>query len=917
LGQRQFLSKSINLALSVGIGLSGLSFSKSFALTPSARTYYLQAIQAERRGQLDVAEQALRKAISVDPTDYLNFVKLAAVLNQEGKPNEAVSYLQQAAILNPSDDMIQYSLGSLYEQLGQQGKAEVSYLQALRKNSASQTMPGVTFVQPMYYFALLNLSRTEIQLKKYSAATKHYESFLTHYPQHFEARRRLANLYLVTGQNPQAVQQYEILKQRFPGTFEDNVSLAKALTGVNEPQKALEELQVAYAREGNKADIMEEMGRANAALGQTNLAISNYKRAYSLNPSKETLLLTVADLYTAQGQWNGAIEQYQLYLKQHPEDLGTHRQLADAYLENQQYDLALNELSELLNRTDNPGLRYGLQKDIAYSTHMLGDLPKAIGLYEGLLLMPEAANDLQLRMNLALAYQKIGQNEQAAEYFKQVYAGTPERLQAYHINRDEVGGNLAMVLATIADADYKKKDWAAAVSHYGEATIYANHNDVAPYLGLGNAYYALKQNDKAYEAYGEVLARQPRNVTARLYRSQIELASKQNATNASEVAASNPSDEQSIATIEGLAKEQPENTEVLISLGDAYLQKNRDPEAIAAYERALQVSEQTLSPQAALDATAKYNLLMSIGSLWQKQNNFSQARDAYTRAEVINSGFADLHYNLGIVNNELGDLSRSEAEYQKTLTIDPNFSDARYGLAITQDKMGHPQEALQSYELYTQAPNAHYVTDARERIQYLQKNQGKAVTLPPKSQMQQATKSPVMSGSPNGNAALSNKNTLPNKKVTPRVSDQKSTPPRRVEMMRVLPSTPVAKPQGSSVSHPTPTAVTKPAASKAPVQPKVSSTTKLSSGNVPYSSSKKPVASAGKRIDPVPFAKTDVSKPGQHPAAQMPPSLSRIDMARVQQPASSATAEKKPVEPEIKTKPALEAPIAPSESMQP
>jgi tetratricopeptide (TPR) repeat protein len=840
------LSRSCSVLLSVGLSLNCFS-PAALALTPGAHTYYLQAVQAERRGQLDIAEQALRKAIAIDPSDYLNLVKLGAVLNQEGRPNEAISYLQQAATLTPSDDMILYSLGGLYEQLGQPAKAEQAYLQALRKNAATQTAPGIAFAQPMYYFALLNLSRTEIQLKKYPAAINHYQSFLTHYPQHFEARRRLANLYLVTGQNQLAVQQYELLKQRFPGAFEDNVSLARALNGSNEPQKALQELQVAYAREGSKADIMEEMGRANAALGQNDLAISNYRRAYTLNPQKETLLLKMADLYRSQKQWNGAIEEYQLYLKQHPSDLGTHRQLADAYLENQQYDLALTELNELLNRTDNPDLRYGLQKDIAYSTHMLGDLPKAIGLYEGLMLMPEAQNDLQLRMNLALAYHKSNQYEQAAEYYKQVYAASPERLQEYQVNRDQVGNDLAAVLTSMGDNDYKKKDWVAAVSHYGEATVYGNKNDFWPYLGLGNSYYALKQNDKAYEAYGEVLARDPKNVTARLYRSQIELASK---GSGSDLNASGNATGQSLVSLENLAKEQPENSEVLITLGDAYAQKGDDIAAITSYEQALKIG--TANPKdippgtdsatvlgGGMDSTARYNLLMAIGGLWQKQGRFTDAASAYERAQAINSGFADLHYNLGIVNNELGNLKRSEAEYRQALSLDPNATDARYGLAITLDKQGRKEEALEAYEFYAQTPNARYATDARERIQLLRQ-----VNKPqPAAPVSPKLKSPTLNASPASSKPISAKNNALIAKPPSQVSTQSNTlqsnSPRRIDMARTLPAQSASEQSSSNKApHSVPSV---PRIELAPVQAKPpANTAKLPS---------KPVAPSSGRID--------------------------------------------------------------------
>src|SRR6478672_4886179 len=88
-------SLKIPVAFSLAMGLSVLTLA-SWAITPQSYQLYTQAQLAERRSDLDGAERALRQAIAMDPQDYLNYVKLASILNQEGKPNEAVSYYQQA-----------------------------------------------------------------------------------------------------------------------------------------------------------------------------------------------------------------------------------------------------------------------------------------------------------------------------------------------------------------------------------------------------------------------------------------------------------------------------------------------------------------------------------------------------------------------------------------------------------------------------------------------------------------------------------------------------------------------------------------------------------------------------------------------------------------------------------------------------
>lgn len=713
------------VAVSIGLSGSGAIHGNAWALTPGAHNYYLQAVQAEHRGNLKEAEQALRKTITLDPQDYLNAVKLAAILNQLGKPNEAASYYRQALTLNPQDMMILYSLGGIYEQLGQYTKAEEAYTLTLRNN-------------PGYRFALLNLARTEIQQKKYAPAITHYHQFLESYPDHFEARRRLARLYLATGKMSEAVQQYERLKMRFPNQFADHVDLARALNGANDPAKALAELQLADGQEGGKADISEEMGRAHAALGQGELAILNFRKAYALNPQKEELLLRIGDLQRERKQWNEAIESYQTFLKLHPDNRPVRRTLADTYLENRQYEAALSELDGLLSqldpgRADQAAERYALQKDQAYAMHMMGDLPKAIALYEALRQTPDANKDVQLQSNLALAYHKAGDYQNAVQAYKAVYYANPARLAQARINRTELAGDLTTALMALGDAAYKKGDLDAAVSHYGDASLYSAQNDIRPYLGLGNAYFALNIPDKAYGAYGEVLARDPGNVTARLYRIRLEMAhAVQNASdhtgNATVPEGVTPAQ---LATLEGLAKESPNNVEVLAALADAYAQQARANEAIAVYERAVPLDAKNPA------------LLMAIGSQWQKLGNFEQAKNAYLRALALDDKRPDLHYNLGIVYNELGDFERSAAAYRQALTLAPDSTDSRYGLAITLEKQGHREEALEAYQAYAGNPAAPYYQEALERIQALR--QAKTTAAQPDASASHSISQPAVS----------------------------------------------------------------------------------------------------------------------------------------------------------------------------
>ncbi len=673
-------------ALALGLCLTA-STTKAWSLTPNALEDYNQAEAAERSGDLQVAEQKIRQSIAQDPDDYLNLLKLGALLNQEGKPNEALTYYQRASSLNPQDVMVLYSMGGIYEQLQQFDKAEQAYALTLQNN-------------PTYRFSLMSLARVEIQQKKYKPAIGHFKTFLEAYPDQFEARRRLAKLYLVTGDNSNAIQQYQTLKAKFPTQFSDEVDLARALNGAHEPEEALQELKAAYAREGSKSDISEEMGKAHLAMGQPDMAVDNFERAYTQSPEKDYLLLRIANLQRAQKQLPEAIGNYQHYLQVHPEDTDVKRSLADSYLDSQQYQPALENLNSLLETTQDGQARYDLRKDIAYATQMQGDLSGATSQYESLLAEPQAETDLQLKSNLALAYHKAGDFDKAVPLYKQVYYADPTLQKQYQIDRTQLGSDLSVALTALADASYRANNLDAALTGYNDAALYAPKTSTAPALGLGNTYYAMNVPDKAYEAYGRVLAVDPRNVTAKLYRTKLDIAkAPQQPGNVG-----NPS---SIAALETLAKENPGNSEVLITLADVYAQQGNSTGAMNLYTQALQQDPKNV------------NLMVAAATQAQQSGSMQQAKDYYTQAEMLDSSRADVHYNLGIVYNELGDLQRSADEYQQALTINPQSSDSRYGLAVTQEKQNRYQDALENYQRYSQDHNAKYFSEAQSRIQIL------------------------------------------------------------------------------------------------------------------------------------------------------------------------------------------------------
>lgn len=689
------------------------------AADPSTSLYHFnQARHFERDGQWDKAEAEFRQAVFRAPNDYLNYVRLAAYLASFGKTNEAISNYQKAIALNPNDPMLHFSLGGLYESLGEYASAKREYEQGVRQN-------------PEYVYGYYNLAKVLMQSADYNEAEAAFQRFLAKYPNHYEAQRYLANLYLVNNKPEQAANAYETIKRNFPDKFSDSINLARALTQADAPELALEELKTAYAKEGNKADILEAMGNAHIALGQDAYAIHNYEQSYALDETRYPLLLKVAEGYQKEQKNDQAIGALKKYLDVQPENQQIHHWYANLLVQQKQYNQAYSELNGVLDKTQDPKERYQLEKEIAFVLQSKGDIDDAITKYEALLQEPESYGDAQLKTNLAIAYHKTGQLDKAAPLYETVYRQLPQASEAEIEQKQVLGNDLANVLTQLADQSYQQQEYQQAGTLYAQATQYASAQNAMPFVGLGNAHFALQQLDLAETAYAQALSRDPQNVLASLYLGKVQL--QRNMPDAA------------IEQLEGLVRnsglESGLRRDAYLTLGDAYQQAGKLKDAALSYEQAQGIAQPatgSLQPQinqqtnqqantsdtinALPDANRQQdiNLLLTQGNLWQQLKEFPKAKAAYEKVLQIEPNNAKAHYNLGIVYNELGQLPQSVSAYQQAIKADPNFQESRYGLAVTYEKQQKYKDALSTYQEYLKAPNALYAPQAQERVDLLQ-----------------------------------------------------------------------------------------------------------------------------------------------------------------------------------------------------
>jgi tetratricopeptide (TPR) repeat protein len=121
-------------------------------------------------------------------------------------------------------------------------------------------------------------------------------------------------------------------------------------------------------------------------------------------------------------------------------------------------------------------------------------------------------------------------------------------------------------------------------------------------------------------------------------------------------------------------------------LGNVYQQNGRYPEAIAAYQKAIE-----LDPNNALSHNG-------LGNVYSDNGRYPEAIAAYQKAIELDPNFAAPHNGLGNVYRQNGRYPEAIAAYQKAIELDPNNALPHNGLGTLYRQNGRYPEAIAAYQ---------------------------------------------------------------------------------------------------------------------------------------------------------------------------------------------------------------------------
>ncbi|MBI3735166.1 tetratricopeptide repeat protein [Candidatus Sumerlaeota bacterium] len=149
----------------------------------------------QRNGKLDEAEAEFRRAVSVDPTDFVAYSKLGSVLKDKRDFKASIAAYREAVHLRPSEALLQNNLGNAYYAAQDIGKAVQCYARSLE-------------LDPKFALAYVNWGNVFFTQKKFDEAGEKYQRAAELNPNLLDAHNGLGVIAAMQGRLDDAIAEF-------------------------------------------------------------------------------------------------------------------------------------------------------------------------------------------------------------------------------------------------------------------------------------------------------------------------------------------------------------------------------------------------------------------------------------------------------------------------------------------------------------------------------------------------------------------------------------------------------------------------------------------------------------------------------------------------------------------------------------
>jgi tetratricopeptide (TPR) repeat protein len=463
------------------------------------------------------AEKVLRAILEREPDNGQALEQLSQLLIDEGRSEEAITLLNQAAS-DSAEPGFYDLLGDAYSQQKDWPKAEEAYRKAVDEDPD----------EPNHRHGL---AEALLEEQKYPQALEQFQKLAELEPGTYQNYVRLAELYRKLGQFDQAQSSILRAKQLAPGNlevvfneamlyedqghYEDAIKLlTDAIAGVKSQQHSPSE---AAGNSGALGILYEQLGRVYREAQNYPAAIDTFREMAKLGPdTQKRAEMLLIDTYREDREIDPAIAETKKALAESPRDPNLTMTLAMLYGEKADGAQATKLLETLLQGNQNDEQVYIQLAQVQERSKEFAAAEQSAGKAEEMARMPE--DKAMAWFMLGAIYERQKKFDLAEQEFRRVLDENPNNAQVlnyYGYMLADRGVRLGEATSLIEKAvqqepnngayldslgwAYYKQDKFAEAEEYLRKAIDHDSHDPTILSHLGDVYLKLGQNERAAE----------------------------------------------------------------------------------------------------------------------------------------------------------------------------------------------------------------------------------------------------------------------------------------------------------------------------------------------------------------------------------------------------------------------------------
>ena len=612
------------------------------------------------------------------------YLQQAQSFAAEGEWQKAITACQEALKFNPQLAEAYKIWGDNLQKLGNISSAIGYYAKALA-------------LKLDYAEVCLNLGSLSFQQQQWQLAINYYQQAAEMHPNCVKAYRNLARTYKKLGKQQLMLDAWYQALQIEPtsATVAEHCQLAKIMVQIGRSDRAIYCYRQAIKLKPNVADTYLSLGQLLVKQHKFSEAIKLYQESLKYLPRQVKINYHLAQLLIKQNDPQQAIIHYQQVVKTQPQFWQAHYNLAAIFTQQKQYSAAIQsyqhtlklkpqhlvawlKLAELLIR-----LKQWQQASLACKQGLKLD-PQQEKLYHylGIALLHQQ----QYAQAIAIYGQCLKLNPQQVDYYRNLgvaliaEARWTEAITCYQqiakYESDDVE-----VYRKIGEAAMKTEQWSVALAAWQQA-IELCDDDAWLYHHLGMALVRLERWTEASAALQRSIDINPEFPWS-YYHLGDALTKQERWQESIEAYRYFLTQEANPYAYERLGDNLLKQIQLFTPAGQAL-----QAEACQCYYRAIEVDPEYVQPYYKLMELRPYDpeIAFMLAEAYARQEEWSTAVIFYQMGLQIQSDFPEVHWELGLVLEQLTQLDNAIAHYQIAIKLNPEETKYQSYLAKVQEK---------------------------------------------------------------------------------------------------------------------------------------------------------------------------------------------------------------------------------------